>query len=210
MSFILERRNRETIRSSRRKPKAFGGNGVSEACSDEVGVNDDEGPPVPIPNTEVKLVGGENTCLATDREDSTMPTSDSSCKTAAAVVFYPQPGKYFQISSNRSSHFDWKRRSSEALCSFHGAYGSRGNGASGACSDAKTARCQHKTAAAKGRYRVKKSHRTNGNPLGRFDAGQSVLVGYTLSPWIDCAEKRQYNRSDKREFAEESRICIMR
>ena len=39
-----------------------------------VGVNDDEGPPVPIPNTEVKLVGGENTCLATDREDSTMPT----------------------------------------------------------------------------------------------------------------------------------------
>ena len=40
----------------------------------KVGVNDDEGPPVPIPNTEVKLVGGENTCLATDREDSTMPT----------------------------------------------------------------------------------------------------------------------------------------
>ena len=40
----------------------------------QVGVYDGEGPPVPIPNTEVKLVGGENTCLATDREDSTMPT----------------------------------------------------------------------------------------------------------------------------------------
>ena len=51
---------------------------MSEACSDEVGVNDDEGPPVPIPNTEVKLVGGENTCLATDREDSTMPTQKNS------------------------------------------------------------------------------------------------------------------------------------
>ena len=39
-----------------------------------VGVYDGEGPPVPIPNTEVKLIGGDNTCLATDREDSTMPT----------------------------------------------------------------------------------------------------------------------------------------
>ena len=33
-----------------------------------------EGPPVPIPNTEVKLCCGENTCLATDREDSSLPT----------------------------------------------------------------------------------------------------------------------------------------
>ena len=39
-----------------------------------VGVDDGEGPPVPIPNTEVKLIDGENTCLATDREDSKMPT----------------------------------------------------------------------------------------------------------------------------------------
>ena len=42
--------------------------------SKSVGVYDDEGPPVPIPNTEVKLIGGENTCLATDRENSTVPT----------------------------------------------------------------------------------------------------------------------------------------
>ena len=28
-----------------------------------------EGPPVPIPNTEVKLASAENTCLETDRED---------------------------------------------------------------------------------------------------------------------------------------------
>ena len=33
-----------------------------------------EGPPVPIPNTEVKLYSGDNTCLETDREDSSMPT----------------------------------------------------------------------------------------------------------------------------------------
>ena len=39
------------------------------ACSDEVGVDCGEGPPVPIPNTEVKLTRAENTCLETGRED---------------------------------------------------------------------------------------------------------------------------------------------
>ena len=33
-----------------------------------------EGPPVPIPNTEVKLCCAENTCLATSREDRSLPT----------------------------------------------------------------------------------------------------------------------------------------
>ena len=36
-----------------------------------------EGPPVPIPNTEVKLCSGENTCLATDWEDSSLPTQNA-------------------------------------------------------------------------------------------------------------------------------------
>ena len=39
-----------------------------------VGVFNGEGPPVHIPNTEVKLTSAENTCLATDREDRSMPT----------------------------------------------------------------------------------------------------------------------------------------
>ena len=39
-----------------------------------VGVNDDEGPPVPIPNTVVKLIGAEDTWLATAWENRTMPT----------------------------------------------------------------------------------------------------------------------------------------
>ena len=34
-----------------------------------VGVDWGEGPPVPIPNTEVKLISAENTCRVTDRED---------------------------------------------------------------------------------------------------------------------------------------------
>ena len=40
----------------------------------KVGVFNAEGPPVPIPNTEVKLSSAENTCLATDWEDRSMPT----------------------------------------------------------------------------------------------------------------------------------------
>ena len=39
-----------------------------------VGVSNAEGPPVPIPNTEVKLCSAENTYLATDRENRSMPT----------------------------------------------------------------------------------------------------------------------------------------
>ena len=38
-----------------------------------VGVFNGEGPPVPIPNTEVKLTSADNTCLETDREDRSMP-----------------------------------------------------------------------------------------------------------------------------------------
>ena len=39
-----------------------------------VGVFSDEGPPVPIPNTEVKLISADDTCLETDRENRSMPT----------------------------------------------------------------------------------------------------------------------------------------
>ena len=39
-----------------------------------VGVNDAEGPPVPISNTEVKLSRAEDTCLETDRENRLTPT----------------------------------------------------------------------------------------------------------------------------------------
>ena len=39
-----------------------------------VGVFNDEGTPVPIPNTEVKLISAENTGLATDWKDRSMPT----------------------------------------------------------------------------------------------------------------------------------------
>ena len=40
----------------------------------EDGVDGDEDPPVPMPNTEVKLISVENTWLATAREDRAMPS----------------------------------------------------------------------------------------------------------------------------------------
>ena len=43
------------------------------AIKNLVGVFNGEGPPVPIPNTEVKLTSADNTCLETDREDRSMP-----------------------------------------------------------------------------------------------------------------------------------------
>ena len=45
----------------------------SGCVSESVGVFNDEGPPVPIPNTEVKLTGVDNTWLATAREDRLLP-----------------------------------------------------------------------------------------------------------------------------------------
>ena len=39
-----------------------------------VGIDDAEGPPVPIPNTEVKLSSAENTWLATAWKNRKMPT----------------------------------------------------------------------------------------------------------------------------------------
>ena len=39
-----------------------------------VGVFNGEGPPVPIPNTEVKLTSADDTCLATGRKNRSMPT----------------------------------------------------------------------------------------------------------------------------------------
>ena len=41
-----------------------------------VGLSNAEGPPVPIPNTEVKLCSAENTSLETMREDRSRPTSE--------------------------------------------------------------------------------------------------------------------------------------
>ena len=53
-----------------------------------VGVDCDEGTPVPIPNTVVKLIYADNTWLATAWEDRTMPTSKTELIFFSSVFLY--------------------------------------------------------------------------------------------------------------------------
>ena len=50
----------------------FGFEGALES-TEKTGDDSEEGPPVPIPNTAVKLLSAEDTCWATDRENRTLP-----------------------------------------------------------------------------------------------------------------------------------------
>ena len=69
----------------------------------KVGVDDAEGPPVPIPNTEVKLSGAENTWLATARENREMPT----------LIFLHSSVGSADVHSNLTLTGRQKRKSSE-------------------------------------------------------------------------------------------------
>ena len=71
-------------------------------CNEIVGVNGDEGTPVPIPNTVVKLVYGDNTWLATAREDNSTPTSKAATKVAAFSFFCRDFARYMSCVSNTS------------------------------------------------------------------------------------------------------------
>ena len=50
-----------------------------------VGVYYNEGPPVPIPNTVVKLISAEDTWWETARENRSMPTLKASCIIARSL-----------------------------------------------------------------------------------------------------------------------------
>ena len=53
-----------------------------------VGVFSDEGPPVPIPNTVVKLISADNTWLEAAREDKAMPTQHKNCSNNCSFFFF--------------------------------------------------------------------------------------------------------------------------
>ena len=53
-----------------------------------IGVDDAEGPPVPIPNTEVKLSGAEDSALATRCENREMPILVASFPLSNEADFY--------------------------------------------------------------------------------------------------------------------------
>ena len=60
----------------------------------KVGVTGDEDPPVPIPNTEVKLISVENTWRVTAWEDRAMPT-----------CLIPHPSRMGDFFVNSDLHF---------------------------------------------------------------------------------------------------------
>ncbi len=53
-----------------------------------VGVFSDEGPPVPIPNTVVKLISADNTWLEAAREDKAMPTQQINHSKGCGFLFF--------------------------------------------------------------------------------------------------------------------------
>ena len=61
--------------------------GEPQTHYNSIGVDDAEGPPVPIPNTEVKLSGAENSALATGCENREMPTHKSVHPVGWAFLF---------------------------------------------------------------------------------------------------------------------------
>ena len=63
---------RVTKKTARKRCMIYGFN--VKSVKDRVGVYDDEGPPVPIPNTVVKLIRADNTRRAASREDKSTPT----------------------------------------------------------------------------------------------------------------------------------------
>ena len=68
-------RHEKTCGSSRLSKALSGFEGLLAGLTkEEVGVDDGEGTPVPIPNTAVKLISADNTWLEAAREDKAMPT----------------------------------------------------------------------------------------------------------------------------------------
>ena len=77
-------------KSQRSEVVLFNFEGVSLLKKRIVGVYDEEVPPVPIPNTVVKLLGAENTWLETARENRAMPTFSSSIQYAPLAQLVEQ------------------------------------------------------------------------------------------------------------------------
>ena len=65
-----------------------------------VGAYYGEGPPVPIPNTEVKLTSANDTWLATARENRSVPTQKTASKEAVFLHFVKNFG-YENTNSKR-------------------------------------------------------------------------------------------------------------
>ena len=82
----------------------------------EIGVDHVEGTPVPIPNTEVKLDGAEDTWVVTPRENREMPMLYSSRPIGRLLFYYLDRGVIVDITDKNidgGKTFDWGRVSGE-------------------------------------------------------------------------------------------------
>ena len=61
---------------------------IADVVEKTVGVDDAEGSPVPIPNTEVKLSGADDSCPTTGRENREMPTHEVSTQQGGHFLLY--------------------------------------------------------------------------------------------------------------------------
>ena len=72
----------------------------------KVSVLNDEGPPVPIPNTEVKLISADNTWLATVREDRSILTpylcTDKGRKEISVLIFLQNSSENYKNTENET------------------------------------------------------------------------------------------------------------
>ena len=80
-----------------------------------VSASNAEGPPVPIPNTEVKLCSAEHTCLETSREDSSLLTHNTANRKASGKLViltqrvHPFPFRTRKLSSAEPKILAWRR-----------------------------------------------------------------------------------------------------
>ena len=75
---------------------------VTKQSFSQVGVYYDEGPPVPIPNTVVKLIRAENTWREAAREDRSTPTSTWPKVPPSVIVEFHLPPTFNKICPNSS------------------------------------------------------------------------------------------------------------
>ena len=80
--------------------------GSSPCWCTKVGDNNAEVPPVPIPNTVVKLSSAEDTWRVTARENRSLPTQKRSCFTASLFLCGDLTGRFLEKKHRKSIDID--------------------------------------------------------------------------------------------------------
>ena len=77
---------------------------TKECRCNRIGVNGNEGPPVPIPNTVVKLMSAENTWLEAAREDRTTPIQSAGLRKSNRLSLKKKVEKEYALIAQSVEH----------------------------------------------------------------------------------------------------------